>query len=151
MDAVYRPESHRGRSSTERTYERALDLTLGSSVIYGRQPAEQRFQQGGDATQLPPVGGGKSRERPLTGGGERQEGAAAVAGVLPAYQVAPAREPIDQADGAVVAGPEPLRQIPDRRLGAARVALDGEQRLVLARGEARRMRRLLAECCEAHQ
>lgn len=50
--------SDRAKSTTEETYDRALDLPLGTSVVRGRQPAEQRFQQGGNAPQLPLVGGG---------------------------------------------------------------------------------------------
>src|SRR6185312_14648586 len=66
-------------------------------------------------------------------------------------EVSPADQPIDQADGAVVADAEPLRQLSYRRLASAGVALDREQRLVLAGRQSRRLRRLLAECCEAHQ
>ena len=67
-----------------------------------------------------------------------------------AHQAAPG-QPVDQADGAVVAELEPFGEFTDRDIVAFREALDREQRLVLLRGQARGAGRLLAELLETAQ
>ena len=88
---------------------------------------------------------GEGRERLLARGGEGKKDPSSVVRVLSADQITPTRQPINESDRAVAADTQPLRQIADGHLPTARVSLDCEQRLVLARCEARRMSRLLAE------
>ena len=55
------------------------------------------------------------------------------------------REAVDQFDGAVVADSEPFGQLSDRDRVPDREALDRQQRLMLARGQADGARGILAE------
>ena len=75
--------------------------------------------------------------------------APAIRSIMPPPHQARRLQPVHQFHHAVVPDPHPLRELADRRLAAARKPLDRQQRLVLARGQAGRARRKLAELQEA--
>src|SRR5437879_265494 len=101
----------------------------------GRQEAAQL---GADRAQFLEMGGGEVADERFAAGGEVDFEAAA-------------GEPVDEADGAVVAQFEMVGKLADRDVVAAGETLDGKQRLVLLRREAGPPRGLGAEIQVAPQ
>ena len=74
-----------------------------------------------------------------------------VLGVAAAGDQARLLGPVDQADGAVVAEQEVVGHLADRGPAPVRVAPNGQEELVLGRGQSGRLRLLLAPAQEAAQ
>jgi len=85
------------------------------------------------------VGGGEALQALLAAGGEHDPHGPGVLGVGPAQDQPGGHGPVDQLDGAVVAHQQVAGDLPDG--GAARVGVptDGQQQLVLGRGDAGRL------------
>ena len=112
---------------------------------------DQTVQFRTQLAQLPQMGGRQTLQNRLPPGSKTHLHPAPVeAGGHPPEQ-SPPGEPVHQPHGAVMAQLQPLRELADGSLVAPGKTLDGQQRLVLLRGEPGAARGVLAEDQEAAQ
>ena len=109
------------------------------------QLRQQRPQQGHHAAELVAMRGGEPGEHGLAARRQREHDAAPVGLARVALEIARLRQPVHEADGAVMADREPVGEIAHGRCVLAVETLDGKKGLVLLRGQARLARRGLAE------
>src|SRR3712207_6034175 len=120
----------------------------GGRVVLGSvptEPLEEPDERGLYAAQLLQMRAGHAAQDALGLGRERQQRAPAVALVREAHEEPLLGQAVGELARAVVRDQELARQLAHRHPVAARVALDGEQRLVLLRGQPRRLGDPLAE------